>query len=601
MKRSRLFKISSIKLELIVPLISAFLVATTIITSIVLYHSKKMIEEVMLQLKNQMVSIVEMSLDSKLSKAIQLSQINYDFYNNELLLVTDISKRERYFSSIIKNFDDVAMTYIGLENGEFYGARRNLDNTFNIVRNNQRTNGNSEYYEINNYGEGTKLVQVFKKFDPRVRPWYLGALRKGDITFSTIYSHFVFKEPTITASMPIYKNEKLIGVVGVDFLLTWLGKILRELPIGEHGEVFILDENERLVATTVNEEIFKVENGLSENINASESKNFLTKSAVSSLKNKSGKKYQEIKINNKNYLLAKEKISFYNIDWDIFIVILTDDFLGESKIIFLQTLMSVSIVSLLFMMIMLIVIKHIVNPILKLNEGAKSLASGVYEEVPLITDKNELYELTKNFNLMGNKLTNLLEHLSQEVKLRTMELEEKNEILNRLSYIDELMQIPNRRKFDEYGSEVLDLVSRNGRSVGIMMMDIDDFKKYNDTYGHISGDSCLKKIGEVLKECVQRKTDLIARYGGEEIAVIIQETSLENILVIAEKIRISIENLNIEHKNSRFGKVTISIGIVYGEIKASQNLDDVVQLADEMLYKAKKNGKNRYELLEIKK
>lgn len=601
MKRSRLFKISSIKLELIVPLISAFLVATTIITSIVLYHSKKMIEEVMSQLKNQMVSIVEMSLDSKLSKAIQLSQINYDFYNNELLLVTDISKRERYFSSMIKNFDDVAMTYIGLENGEFYGARRNLDNTFNIVRNNQGTNGNSEYYEINNYGEGTKLVQVFKKFDPRVRPWYLGALRKGDITFSTIYSHFVFKEPTITASMPIYKNEKLIGVVGVDFLLTWLGKILRELPIGEHGEVFILDENERLVATTVNEEIFKVENGLSENINASESKNFLTKSAVSSLKNKSGKKYQEIKINNKNYLLAKEKISFYNIDWDIFIVILTDDFLGESKIIFLQTLMSVSIVSLLFMMIMLIVIKHIVNPILKLNEGAKSLASGVYEEVPLITDKNELYELTKNFNLMGNKLTNLLEHLSQEVKLRTMELEEKNEILNRLSYIDELMQIPNRRKFDEYGSEVLDLVSRNGRSVGIMMMDIDDFKKYNDTYGHISGDSCLKKIGEVLKECVQRKTDLIARYGGEEIAVIIQETSLENILVIAEKIRISIENLNIEHKNSRFGKVTISIGIVYGEIKASQNLDDVVQLADEMLYKAKRNGKNRYELLEIKK
>lgn len=601
MKKSRLFKISSIKLELIVPLILAFLVATIVITSIVLYHSKKMIEEVMSQLKNQMVSIVELSLDSKLSKAIQLSQINYDFFNNELLLVTDISKRERYFSGMIKNFDDVAMTYIGLENGEFYGARRNLNNTFNIVRNNKGTNGNSEYYEINNYGEGTKLTQVFKKFDPRVRPWYLGALRNGDITFSTIYSHFVFKEPTITASMPIYKDEKLIGVVGVDFLLTWLGKILRELPIGEHGEVFILDENERLVATTVDEEIFKIENGLSENINASESKNFLTKSAVTSLKNNNSKKYQEIKINNKNYLLAKEKISFYNIDWDIFIVILTDDFLGESKIIFLQTLMSVSIVSLLFMMITLMVIKHIVNPILKLNESAKSLASGVYAEVPLITDKNELYELTKNFNLMGNKLTNLLEHLSQEVKLRTMELEEKNEILNKLSYIDELMQIPNRRKFDEYGSEVLDLVSRNGRPVGIMMMDIDDFKKYNDTYGHIAGDTCLKKIGEVLKECVQRKTDLIARYGGEEIAVIIQETSLENILIIAEKIRASIENLNIEHKNSRFEKVTISIGVVYGEINPNQSLDSVVQLADEMLYKAKKNGKNRYELLEIKK
>ena len=220
MKRKELFKVNSIKLELVVPLISAFLVATIIITSVVLYHSKKMVEEVMVQLKNQMVSIIEMNLDSKLSKAIQLSKINYDSFNNDLLLVSDTNKRERYFSTMIKNFDDVAMTYVGLENGEFYGARRNLDNTFNIVRNNKSTGGNSEYYEINSYGEGTELVQIFKKFDPRVRPWYIGALKNKNITFSSIYSHFVFKEPTITASMPIYKGEKVLGVVGVDILLT---------------------------------------------------------------------------------------------------------------------------------------------------------------------------------------------------------------------------------------------------------------------------------------------------------------------------------------------------------------------------------------------
>jgi len=542
-----------------------------------------MVEEVMFQLKKQMVSIVEISLDSKLSKAIQLSKINYDSFNKELLLVNDASKRERYFSTMISNFDDVAMTYVGLENGEFYGARRNLDNTFNIVRNNKSTEGNSEYYEINDYGEGTELVQVFKKFDPRVRPWYLGAIKNKGITFSSIYSHFVFKEPTITASIPIYKKGKILGVVGVDFLLTWLNGILKELPIGEHGEVFILDEKERLVATTSGEEIFKIDKGLSLNIKALESKNLVTKSVVIMLKNENNKKYQEVKIDGKKYLLTKERLSFYNINWDIFMVILIDDFLGETKIILLQTLISVSIVSLLFIMITLMVIKHIVNPILKLNESAKYLASGIYEEVPLITDKNELYELTKNFNLMGNKLTNLLEHLSEEVRLRTIELEEKNEMLNNLSYTDELMQIPNRRKFDEFGAEVLDLVSRNGRPVGFMMMDIDDFKKYNDTYGHIAGDNCLKEIGKVLKNSIQRKIDLVARYGGEEITVIIQETSLENIMNIAEKIRVNIEKLNIEHKNSSFGKVTISIGIVYGQSFPNQTVENVIQLADEML------------------
>ena len=112
--------------------------------------------------------------------------------------------------------------------------------------------------------------------------------------------------------------------------------------------------------------------------------------------------------------------------------------------------------------------------------------------------------------------------------------------------------------------------------------------------------NCLKKIGEVLRKSIQRKTDLVARYGGEEIAVIIQETTLENILNIAEKIRINIEKMDIEHKNSNFGKVTISIGVVYGQILSNQRVEDMVQLADEMLYKAKRKGKNRCEVLEKK-
>ena len=164
---------------------------------------------------------------------------------------------------------------------------------------------------------------------------------------------------------------------------------------------------------------------------------------------------------------------------------------------------------------------------------------------------------------------------------------------NEKLYTDVMTGIYNRRFFEEKIKNMED-------EAGIAVIDLDDFKLHNDTYGHIAGDNCLKKIGEVLRKSIQRKTDLVARYGGEEIAVIIQETTLENILNIAEKIRINIEKMDIEHKNSNFGKVTISIGVVYGQILSNQRVEDIVQLADEMLYKAKRKGKNRCEVLEKK-
>jgi diguanylate cyclase (GGDEF)-like protein len=169
-----------------------------------------------------------------------------------------------------------------------------------------------------------------------------------------------------------------------------------------------------------------------------------------------------------------------------------------------------------------------------------------------------------------------------------------------LATTDGLTELYNHRYFQEQMLQNVETGKRYNKPFSLIMIDIDFFKKINDKYGHGAGDFILKGVSDIFKRNL-RKADIIARYGGEEIAVIIQETSLENILIIAEKIRASIENLNIEHKNSRFEKVTISIGVVYGEINPNQSLDSVVQLADEMLYKAKKNGKNRYELLEIKK
>lgn len=595
MKISFFNKFHSIRNQIIIPLIVSFLFSTYIITSLVFYHNNRIIKEVLLQLRNEMLNLVEYNLNNKLYEAMQLNSINSDFLKNDILFLENVKGRERYFYSLIKNFDDVAMTYIGLPSGEFYGARRNPDGSYNIVKNNKETNGHSEYYSINEKGEGVEKVQVFENFDPRLRPWYKIALKNNTMSFSSIYSHFVFKEPTLTASIPIYENGELIGIFGVDFLMTWLNNILRNLPIGKNGQVFIIDENKNLVASTTREDIFTIKDGKSENIKIQDSKNFLTKSVVLNYKDGT----HEIEINKNKYLVAKDTYLLNGIQWEIFTVILRDDFLGNIDLLILQAVLSILLLTFVFILMMLVITERIVKPILRLNDRAKQLTLGAYEKLPSVKEKNEIYELTESFNIMGEKLTNLLNHLAQEVRKRTQELEQKNRILKKYSYLDELMEIPNRRKFDEFIVEAMDLSSRNHRPIGLIMIDIDNFKGFNDTYGHIAGDNCLKKVGHIVKSSVKRKTDLVARYGGEELIVVLRELSYSNAIQIAEEIRKNIEDMKIENNKAPSGYVTISVGLVFGQISSSQTPDELIELADELMYTAKKRGKNRLESMEL--
>lgn len=595
MKISIFNKFHSIRNQIIIPLIVSFLFSTYIITSLVFYHNNKIIKEVLLQLRNEMLNLVEYNLNNKLYEAMQLNSINSDFLKNNILFLEDSKGRERYFYSLIKNFDDVAMTYIGLPTGEFYGARRNPDGTYNIVKNNKETKGHSEYYSINQKGEGIEKVQVFKNFDPRLRPWYKTALENNSMSFSSIYSHFVFKEPTLTASIPIYENDELIGIFGVDFLMTWLNNILRNLPIGKNGQVFIIDENNNLVASTTGEDIFTIKDGKSQNMKVEDSNNFLTKTVVLNYKDGTN----EIEINKNKYLVAKDTYLLNGIQWEIYTVILRDDFLGNMDLLILQAVLSILLLTFVFILMMLVITERIVKPILRLNDRAKQLTLGAYEKLPSVKEKNEIYELTESFNIMGEKLTNLLNHLAQEVRKRTQELEQKNRILKKYSYLDELMEIPNRRKFDEFIVEAMDLSSRNHRPIGLIMIDIDNFKGFNDTYGHIAGDNCLKKVGHIIKGSVKRKTDLVARYGGEELVVVLRELNYSNAVQIAEEIRKNIEDMKIENNKAPSGYVTISMGLVFGQISSTQTPEELIELADELMYTAKKRGKNRLESMEL--
>jgi diguanylate cyclase (GGDEF)-like protein len=175
---------------------------------------------------------------------------------------------------------------------------------------------------------------------------------------------------------------------------------------------------------------------------------------------------------------------------------------------------------------------------------------------------------------------------------RTQYLEDK--LLGELLERDPLTGLKNRRSFDEYLQRIWMQAQRDGRTVAVLMIDVDDFKAYNDTYGHQAGDEALRRIGAVLREFGRRPLDLTARYGGEEFALIMNDVTMEHAGKVAEQLRAAVAALGIAHSAARAGStVTLSIGVAVGKPELGRTPGGLVQLADEALYAAKESGRNR--------
>lgn len=152
--------------------------------------------------------------------------------------------------------------------------------------------------------------------------------------------------------------------------------------------------------------------------------------------------------------------------------------------------------------------------------------------------------------------------LSSLVGERTLELAAANEMLRQISALDELTGIPNRRSFEEQFLQNWNQARRHGWPLSAIMIDIDDFKLFNDGFGHQRGDECLRRVAGALRGAVPRTVDLVARYGGEEFVVLMPETDAKGARAVAERLREVIETLAIPHSGVQAAKiVTVSAGV----------------------------------------
>ena len=265
-----------------------------------------------------------------------------------------------------------------------------------------------------------------------------------------------------------------------------------------------------------------------------------------------------------------------------------------------------------FMMISLLVIiaswlwlqKTIIFPVKRLKNSMLSIRdNNDYTQKLQIIGSDEISVLAKAFNdlletveqrtQVLNSTNEKLQQEQQHQKVLQIELEAANAELQILSEKDALTGLYNRMAMEHKLTQEWNVLRRKNEPLSVLMIDIDRFKEYNDLYGHQAGDDCLRRVAIVLSSTAQRASDMVARYGGEEFIVIFPSTMLQVAYQMAQTLLCNIEAENIVHAHSEFGHITVSIGVACVTPNETNTLQDLISHADEALYRAKKQGRNK--------
>ncbi len=233
-----------------------------------------------------------------------------------------------------------------------------------------------------------------------------------------------------------------------------------------------------------------------------------------------------------------------------------------------------------------------------LNRTVTRPLSQLTQQLEQVNDFTDLKDDSKSFDRIFlfeiRILVNAFQQMASRIISLSEQLQESNKKLNMLAVTDPLTDIPNRRYFFEEGERMVKHVRRQHQPFSVILIDVDYFKDYNDTYGHQEGDQVLKEVAQTIKQMLKRPLDLCARYGGEEFVAVVTECTPENAVALTESLRSAIESLDIRHEKSVYQTLTASLGLfTVLEDATTISLDNAIKKADENLYQAKKGGRNR--------
>jgi len=433
------------------------------------------------------------------------------------------------------------------------------------------------------------------EYDPRTRPWYIAALNQPvDVIFTEVYEDSFGLGMVITAAKAIFdKNGRLVGVAALDILLEDIKKLVTQTQVTDSGYTFIIDGDGMYIVHpdmgTDGFDLFLPET-------ATIGEGGLAEGYRRMMKGEAG--FVSDTIDGDLVFMVFSPILVAN--WSIGSIIHENEMLyslktlttqinaftagSEERIASMSNRVAFIILAIVAVVAVFVVILSI-NVTRIISKPIEKLVSSI---AYIKTNRNEMvYGLDRGDEI--GKIANAVQDMKDSLI----------DALEKVHY-DALTGIYNRRFLEENLSRIIRSLSRSNGTLCVMMLDVDFFKKYNDTYGHDMGDVCLKKIAVTLAGCLERDEDFVARYGGEEFTIVLPNTGETGANLVANKLIERVRACNIPHsQNDAADCVTVSIGVTTGSVTYLQKNGDYIKRADEALYNAKQSGRNKYVYLDL--
>lgn len=604
-KAHRLRKLS-LRQVLIASLIFQALVAVGLTSYLSWRNGRRTVEALALELSREVSSHTEQHIQNYLNTPTTFLKINRVFTNNWRIDVSNLQDLQNVFWQQVQINPEIKTIYFGSQQGDFVEVEFK-----GLPKVSIRDRNSAPFWHTYSLDANGKLDQFIekKKYDPRLRPWYHAALEHKDLVWSPIY---LFADPPvlgITPAVPIVdpQSETITGVMAIDLTLKEISQFLNTLRIGDSGRAFIMEPSGAMVATSTTNSLVKKSLDGNQRIHYQDSQDNLIKATstflASQTNNFEERSNQQLifEFEENRYFVQVTNLTGYpGLSWLMVTVIPESDF-GEHIRKNTYTTLALSICALISAIILGVVANQlIVNSIAHISQLASKISQGQIQKISQQHRIREFAIVTESINTLAvqlqasNQSIESLEYKwEQRVEETTKNLQQVNQELSRLANVDSLTQIHNRYYFDLKLQQLWKTIAREKNYLGFILCDVDHFKFYNDTYGHLRGDKCLQKVAQAIEKSVHRHQDVVARYGGEEFAILLPYTDSTDALQIAERIRDEISKLNIPHRASKTSdRVTISCGVISIIPDVDLSAKKLIESADQALYQAKQKNRN---------
>ena len=597
----------SLRQILIASLISQVLVAVGLTGYFSWKNGRKTVESLALRLSREVTSHTQKHVANYLNTPTTFLKINRVFVNSQRLNVDNLQNLQNIFWQQTKINPEINTLYFGAETGDFVEIE--IKNTPKLSIRNQQSAPYWQTYSLDKEGNISELLSK-KLYDPRQRPWYKAAIKHQDLVWSPIY---LFADPPVlgvTPAIPLKdpESDEIKGVMAIDLTLEEIGRFLNSLKISDSGRAFIIEKSGEMVATSTNNPIVERNALGNERLHYLNSSDPLIKATAAYIETKldylqNARVSQQFifKLKNERHFVQVTSLNGYpGLDWLMVTVIPESDFVSYIRSNTYMTLLLSSLALISAIFLGAIANRFIIDSVTRISDVAKAVSNGQMLAIERKPKIKELAIVTESINSMSLQLQasaynieNLESRWEERIKETTRNLKQVNKELKRLANIDGLTQIYNRYYFDIALKQLWQETIVERGKISLIMCDVDNFKLYNDTYGHLMGDECLRKVARAIGDSVNRNRDIAARYGGEEFVIILHRTDSTGAIQIANKINSTVARLNIPHQASVVAdRVTISCGVACMTPNPNSSALDLIADADNALYRAKQQGKN---------